>query len=372
MKPLNLVILILVVSNACVPTSITRDLNNSDKVLVTNTILKTKVLGEVSFIDNEKNMTIEVKPIDTRLFDDKINRYKNDGSHNSIITRVEGVSTANDSSKVSALETLQSKLLDEGLTQIEINTILNTIYEDIPPVEGLFGYKNPDIYVSSDYKAKDSNPFTLDDRYLTVTEITIENNSDKVQTFCEGDLLITSDNTVYKSLPSMDLINRHQSGSIYYEALFSLLVKDCELIPSGSKIVSHLVYPHFYQNPKLKVFYLKGSNQSSKELTIESENSFNEYFFTRLYVASKIADGFDTIVVSSSEYGAQRNRYHFLRINNSISFVEFEDFYLHNDMSLDSVEIITIKSRRNRFEIIRTPITQEDLEIGDVVVVETE
>jgi len=353
----------------CVPSqNLITDLKKSDQVVVTNSILETNITGDATFMDVEKNMSVSFAPIDTRDFDNLISRYRSNGSHLSITTRIEGISTADDSNKVAELDFLRSKLVEEELTIEEINVLINTIYEGTDPIENLFGYTSSDIYVNNDFEANNTNPFTHDDRYMTVVRLKIDNKSNTERTICDNEFRVISINTIYHPYLTNEILGLYPTGSIKHEALHTLLLKGCESIPVNSTIITHLVFPFFYNNSTLTIQY----GQRTRDLVIDSDRTRKEYIFTRFKTISEVSDpNYIDYRVTTESSNSRKSRYHFLKINNSITYVGFENFFLHNDMDLNPTEIFTVKNSRNAVQVIRTPIKAEDFENGEIIVMET-
>ena len=63
-------------------------------------------------------------------------------------------------------------------------------------------------------------------------------------------------------------------------------------------------------------------------------------------------------------------RYHFLKINDSVSFIDFENFFIHDESDLSAIEIITVRKLNNDVEIYRTPISKAAILKGSVSVIE--
>lgn len=375
MHKINIITVLTILMLGCIPTDV---LKKADQVVVTNSILETKIIGDGILDDTINNISITVKPIDTRLFDHSINSNSvYDGSHKSIISTVNGVNyVERDTSKIARIDNLKSKLVDEGLSNREINTVISSIFDDKGPIKNLFVYTDPNIYLDDTYGASNSNPFTMDKRYLTVVEVLVENKSNTFNTVCEEDIFITGNSILYNNIPTKDLLLRIPTGTVYHEVLYTLLMNNCETIPANSIIKKHLVFPYFYDNEELTIHYKVGNTLIEKNLNIENKRVKNLYMFSNMTLSITNKKGYRITTRSSSSsrnYNSQSStrRYHFVRVNGEVKFLGNEDFFIHDDIDLSSAEVLSVKYLLSgEVEIYRKPITKEDISEGSVIVVE--
>jgi hypothetical protein len=376
MYKIFLLILLAISITNCASIIPTNQSKKADQIIVTNSIIETKITGEGIINDPFKDFSISVKPIDTRAFDRTSNLDSfASGSHKAIISSVDKLVLIDDSKKIAKVNQLRSRLLEEGLSNSEINTITAAVFDKSEATNNLFVYTNPNIYLNDRYKVSDSNPFAFGNRYLTVVELSIKNNSNNFNTVCEDELFITSNNTLYNNIPTSELLQSIPIGSPRYEALYTLLLKNCEIIPANSTITTHLVFPFFYNNEKLTIHYKVGDDFIQKEFNVENRLISNEYIFSKMKVITVNKQGFR--VVSGSGWAIDKGsnetgniRYHFLKINDSVSFIDFENFFIHDEADLSAIEIITVRKLNNDVEIYRTPISKAAILRGSVSVIE--
>lgn len=377
-----LFVLVLFISS-CVPTDHLSELKEADQVVVKNLIVQTYVKGEGAVIKTKNDLSITVKPIDTREFDNALNTLKlSDGRHISIVSSVEGMSLDKDSSnfedstRIALKQNLKSKLINEQFSVNEINKIMGSIFEETETEKNLFVYTNPKIYVNNYNRLNKNNPFVEDDRYLSVVELRISNNSKDYNSVCEEDLFIKSDQNIYKNIPTYDLLQRIPTGSIRHEFLYSMLLKNCEIIPANSKVKTYLIFPFIYKNEKLKIYYMSRDSLIHEDLNIMTKKELNEYTFSNMNIKNVNKSGYEVPTstrpdrsTKSHSYSTTRN--HFLKVNDSIKHIGFEDFFIHNDINLNFIEVVSILIENDeKVEIYRTPLSKENISSGSIKIEE--
>jgi hypothetical protein len=140
-------------------------------------------------------------------------------------------------------------------------------------------------------------------------------------------------------------------------------------------IKKHLVFLFFYDNEKLTIHYKTGDAYIQKDLNIENRRVNNEYIFSKMYITSLTKRGYEIDSITSPTqnitYQSNINRYYFLKVNNSIKYVNFENFFIRNETDLNSIEVFTVKYfANNDSKIYRKSISKGDILIGNVVVTE--
>lgn len=164
---------------SCVPTNKITEVEQT-KVLLTNLVDEVNITGEGTFVDESNNLTITVKPFDVRQFDWEL--YQNDGGeHKSVLASLNEVKHKEVEKFSKDHEILVSKLIDEGISPPNIRSITEIVFGDEQNFNNPFIYSDPNIYVTSNIKVNELNPFAVDGRYLTVVEVKMENNSNEIK-----------------------------------------------------------------------------------------------------------------------------------------------------------------------------------------------
>ncbi|HBQ58514.1 MAG TPA: hypothetical protein DD671_02530, partial [Balneolaceae bacterium] len=283
MPKILLPFLLIVSLSGCYSAQQTANDKEDKSKVVTNIISETKIIGEIEFEDESKGLTILVKPVDARKFGKELQsgNYR-DGRHKTVFSSVDKAD--NDDSSDINFDLLINKLLDEGLSINQAQLIIEAIQDEVQANESLFVYGDTEIYFSNDYMANESNPFTLDGRYLSVIEFEIVNSSDETTKICNNDFVLNSENVSYKSIPTKELLSSIPSTTIQYELLHKLLMGECEIIPPNSTITTHLVYPSFYSEEEVTVHYSSQETSLEDQFVIEHNVVRNEYSFSTIKV----------------------------------------------------------------------------------------
>ena len=343
----------------------------TEKVVLTNYIDEINITGAGTF--STGNFTITVKPIDARIFDDKItaSNYLG-GEHRSVLTTINEVKIEDSHSSQDEFELLTNMLIEEGLSFNDIRLITEIIDENLVAADETFVYTNPDIQFDNEYGITESNPFAIQGRYLTVVEIEAVNNSNEIQKVCEYEFVITSASSAYKNLPTKELLNGIPAGSIRYEMLHKLLMNGCEVIPANSSLITHLIYPSFYDKERLTIYYQGDDTMLDEEFRINRDRKRNQYFFSRVSVEGSNTRGYrflDNDIQSSTSQSTSNdgNDFHFVKIGNSIKYVGFQDFLIHDDIDFQSFEIFTVRYMdSNNVEVLKTPVSRQDVDSGTI------
>ncbi|WP_103665884.1 hypothetical protein [Gracilimonas amylolytica] len=330
--------------------------DNAKEVLVTNSFVMAQIKGVSEFTDSNKNLSITIRPLNTKDFDNTLAYSGNLIYYSSNVYSI----VKNDDGE----NQLRLRLIDEGLTSSERGIVVETITEKKAAELNHYAYTNPNIWFG-DAIVNQSNPFAFSDRYLSVVELTIENNSTDFKAVCEDDFFITANNTLYENISTAELLSSHPPSSGRYELLHKLLLKGCKSIPGNTTIKTHLVFPNFYSTSRVKTHYHTDDTHIAKDLTIERKEINNDYLFSQLSV----------VFVTDSNYRATeesgRGRYHFLRVNNSVTHVGYNNFYIHNDIDLASVELFTVIYKDGEVtDIYRVPITAGHMKQGVIEIYE--
>lgn len=360
-----LLLLAFVVS--CAPTIQSIETERT-KIVLTNLIDEVNIVGVGNFVDRSKNVTISARPIDVRQFDRElsVNHYFG-GEHKSVLASIDEVRIEDRDSFSEEYGLLVSKLLDEGLSSRDIRSITDIVNEDKKVTDQLYVYSDPNIYMTSYYQINESNPFAIDGRYLTVLEIVMVNNSDEIKKVCEDEFVFTSNDFSYSSIPANEMLSNIPSGSVRYELLHKLLIKECEILPENSTVTAYLVFPSFYDKEDLSLHYIKDNQTLKEDFTIQRSRVNNQYAFTKIRVAGHRASGYRIITGSESanlaENTASSGRsYHFIKMGNLINYVGHEEFLIHDDIDLEIVEIFTVRYMDNEnVEILKSPITRQEI-----------
>lgn len=384
MKKLTILTLLLISLIGCVTTTqiAQPEQKVAEKIVLSNYINEIKILGDAIFYDQERNLSITVKPIDARIFDQEIssgNYYG--GEHRSVLTTKNIVRSSDFESNQNEYVVLSDKLLDEGLSFADIRTITEIIDGKLDAPEDQFIFTNPDIQTDNVLGVHEANPFAIDGRYLTIVELNISNRSSIPQYLCEDNFLITSSNNPYSNIHSYRLLDDISASSLRYELLHKLLMKDCLTVPANSNLKTHLVYPSFYDKNEMVVHYINGEVALKQDFQIENVSSRNHYYFSKIKVTSPRNRGYRIVVDSSSRgfrilddsnlevqsdtHSTNYTEYHFVKIGNSIAYVGFKDFFIHDEIDFQTVEIFTVKFQNNEnVDIQKTPVTTQAIANG--------
>lgn len=341
---------------------------NDDKVVVSNIINEITIQNESVINDDSNEISISLKPIDTRKFDySSIFGNYIGGEHRSVASSVNRVSTETVNSLGNEFDELLGILDREGISYSDIRAILEIIETESDARGGSFIFTDPEIQVESDYAINENNPFSRDGRYQTIVELDIQNKSDRLKRVCEDQFIITSDATSYSNIPTDELLEDYSAGSTQYERLHTVLLNGCKIIPANSNIITHLVYPSFYENDKLVVRWIKDDATFESELDIEKNVMTNRYYFSKVTVEDS-TPGYRVLGNSTTiDNSSAGNSYHFIQMGTYLDYVGLEEFFIHDDIDLQSVQIFTIRKNRDEtFEIGKTPITEENIRNGVV------
>lgn len=369
MRKLTILIFLFVTLIGCATTMQTTQTNQEvDRVILTNYIFETRIIGEGTFNDQEKNISVTVKPKDARKFDQVIssgNYYG--GEHKSVLINKNATQ-----SSLNKYELLIEKLLDEGLSFEDIRTIIIIIDENLDASDDLYVYTDPDIHINNIYEVNESNPFAADGRYLTTVELEISNNSSEPQLFCEDNILITSNSNSYSNVPTDNFLNSIPTNSLRYELLHKFLMKDCKTVPANTTINTHLIYPSFYDKSEIIVHYINDETVLQEEFQIDRVWSTFKYNFSKLKIEGgrnrgyRIISGNDTYTQNNIP-SAKADGYHFVKFGNSIEYVGFQEFYIHEEINFEAVEIITVRFKNDKdAEILKTPLTNQAINNGSI------
>lgn len=355
---------------SCAPTIQTLETERT-KIVLTNLIDEVKIIGEGNFVDRSKNVTISARPIDVRQFDRELslNNYFG-GEHKSVLASINEVKIEDRESFSEEYELLVSKLLDEGLSSRDIRSITEIVIGDKEANDQLYVYSDPNIYLTSYYQINETNPFAVGGRYLTLLELKMVNNSDEIQKVCENEFVFTSNDFSYSSIPASEILSNIPSSSVRYELLHKLLIKECEVLPENSTVTAYLVFPSFYDKEELSLHYIN-DNQTLKEgFTIQRNRVVNQYPFTKIRVAGIRTRGYRIITGSEpanlAENTASSGRsYHFIKMGNSINYVGYKEFLIHDDIDLETVEIFNVRYKDSEnIEILKSPISRQNISDG--------
>lgn len=347
-----------------------------EKVVLTNIINRVNLVGEGIFNNSMNNVSITVKPIDAREFDRLIASSKYfGGEHLSVFASINKVKSKDLESSQNEYEMLTNKLLDEGLTFDDVLSIIEIVDEQLEASEEVYVYTDPNIQLKSKYGVSEYNPFGSDGRYLTVVELEIDNRSSEAQRVCEDEFIITSNTTSYTNISTNELLNDFSAGSLRYELLHKTLMKSCEIIPSNSSIITHLVFPSFYDQEDLTIHYRIGDSLTADNFRIENYVTTNQYYFSKINIEGDKYRGYR--ILGESTPSITRNYpsmgvddFHFVRIGNSVDYIGFGDFLIHDDIDFQSVEILTVRYKdKESIEIVKTPITRQDIVNGSIRIV---
>ncbi|WP_340104893.1 hypothetical protein [Rhodohalobacter sp. 8-1] len=343
---------------------------NDDKVVVSNIINEITIQNESVINDDSNEISISLKPIDTRKFDySSIFGNYVGGEHRSVASSINRVSTETVNSLGNEFDELLGILDREGISYNDIRAILEIIETESDARGGSFIFTDPEIQIESDYAINENNPFSRDGRYQTIVELDIQNKSNRLKRVCEDQFIITSGATSYSNIPTNELLEDYSAGSTQYERLHTVLLNGCKIIPANSNIITHLVYPSFYENDKLVVRWIKDDSIFESELDIEKNVMTNRYYFSKVKVEDS-TPGYRVLRNSATiDNSSAENSYHFIQLGTYLDYVGSEEFFIHDDIDLLSVQIFTIRKNRDEtFEIGKTPITEENIRNGVIKV----
>lgn len=348
---------------SCVPTNKITEVEQT-KVLLTNLVDEVNITGEGTFVDESNNLTITVKPFDVRQFDWEL--YQNDGGeHKSVLASLNEVKHEEVEKFSKDREILVSKLIDEGISPPNIRSITEIVFGDEQNFNNPFIYSDPNIYVTSNIKVNELNPFAVDGRYLTVVEVKMENNSNEIKKICSNEFLITTNDFSYSNISANDLLKNHPLGTKRHEILHKLLIKECEILPKNTTITAYLVFPSFYDKETISFHYLKVNQSFKEDFTIQRRRVNNQYIFSEIRVAGTRTSGKGYRIITDSEPTISERAYHFIKIKDSINFVGNEGFLIHEDIDLNTVQVFTVKYKPNEYiDIFKSNITKQEIKNG--------
>ena len=346
--------------------------SKEDKVVVSNIINEINILGESVINDAPNKISISIKPIDARLFDNTsdLSNYIG-GQHRSVVSIIDSVNLEAVDAAGNEFEELSNILGREGISYNDILSISEIIDTDRDAIGQAFIFSDTAIRINSENRVNANNPFSREGRYQAIVELDIQNKSDQPRTVCEDQLAITGGTTSYTNIPTSELLEDFSAGSVQYELLHSTLLNDCKMVPANANIITHLVYPSLYKHDNLVARWDTGNSTIEREFEIERNVITNRYLFSKVEVSGENSRGYRILGNTTTVNYSPSKNFHFIKIGNSLNYVGFEDFYIHDEIDLHSVELFTVRQNRDEsIEILRTPITRENIRDGVIIVEE--
>lgn len=270
---------------------------------------------------------------------------------------------------------LLPKLLDAGISNEQSRSILRQVSENVNASERYIATTG-DYRTESIIGADPLNPFTLDNRYLTVFKLTVSNQGNLMKEFCLPTMRLHSDTDVYEPFEKENLLHTVPYGTVNFEVLNQLLVAPCTVLPPQTTIDRYITFPSVRYNAQYRLTAQTNNQMNSVRYSVKRSTSFERFVFSPARIQVKETDVTATTIPTStpgvSTYNeVMRTSFIFLKSDDDVTRVDNKEHLLQETMEPGTYQIILIRRQKDVYSVTLLPLDPSRL-VDGVIRVEVE
>jgi hypothetical protein len=262
--------------------------------------------------------------------------------------------------------------LDAGIRNEHSRSIVRQVAEDLKTTERYIA-TNGDYFTESIVGADPKNPFTLDERYLTLFKLTFSNTGNLMKEFCLPTLRLHTGTDVYEPFKKDELLDGVPYGSVNFEVLNQLLASNCTVLPPQTTIDRYLPFPAVIYNDRYRLTAQTGNQLNSVTYAVKRSTLFERIVFGSARIQLK-ESGEITLSVQSSTPGVysysevMRTSFIFLESKNEVIRIDNNEFLLQENMNAGEYQIIVVRRQGDVYTVNRVPLDPSTLVDGVIMV----
>lgn len=350
---------------------------SSPKVIITNEVFKTDVIGDSDFTMAIDGVVFEAIPVDARTFDGNpkpLQAKAYDGGFNFVDVSITSEVAVSDSENRREHSTrgLLPKLLDAGISNELARSVLLQLSDDFTPSDRTI-VATEDYHLESNLSADLFNPFTVDGRYLTLFKLTLSNTGNLMKEFCLPTLRLHTGTDVYEPFEKDDLMHGIPYGSVRFEVLNQLLVSPCTVLPPQTSVDRYLPFPSVIFNDNFRLTGQTGNQMNSVRYSVKRSSSFDRFVFNSARIYTKESGLIATSVPSSipgvyTYSELQRSSFIFIETADRVLRVDNHEMLLQENLEPGFYNIIVVQQRGDIYTVTRVPLDPSTLVDGVILV----
>jgi hypothetical protein len=358
----------LVALTGCVPPQITTQAPVAD-IYIDNLIYTTTVTPKQPLIHSHQNVEISISPIDARQFDNLQFSDYIDGRHLDVYVDVSS-STYNRNQYSPTDFSLLEKLDSLGLSLIVSKQILDATLVDDKSSDLVYLFSRT-MLTASYNDVVSQNPFSIDNRYLTLFEVQLTNRQNSHSEFCIPTVTAETSREIYHPFSKAVILNHIDYMSVAYEYYDKLLMPECLLLPPNSIIKRLLAFPSLNYNESFFMTYhvQGGPVRAEIEVDVNVENSRATLVPVNLKIPSSTNQTLRSTPggLSTNTYGVQTfsmntiTHWLFIVTPTRLIPVSGELMYIQEDMDLTGHYFISIQKAATEYTVKRVPLQRSDI-----------
>jgi hypothetical protein len=349
----------------------------SQRMIITNEVIRTSVVGESDFTMVIDGVVLKAEPVDARMFDGNkatLRAIAFDGGFSVVDVSVSFEDSKADTSTKLDVTTrgLLTKLIDSGIRHEHSMAIVRQITEEFASTTRHIIAEN-DYHVESIVKADISNPFTFDQRYLTLFKLTLSNTGNLMKEFCLPTVRLHTTTNVYEPFEMAKLLDEVPYGSVKHEVLNQLMVSTCTVLPPQTTIDRYLPFPSVSQNNDFRLTVQTGNQLNSVKYSVKRSSSFERYVFNPARILTK-ESGAVVIPMQSTTPGVvsyselTRSSFIFLESEDEMTRVDNSELIVQENMDPGVYQIIVVQRQGDVYTVTRVPLDPSTLVDGVILV----